>query len=119
MPVAALRIQIRSCEHETGQPEKIPPRPGLIIVSADGRIFGTTGQGGTDNNGTLFVIETNGTRRILYDFGQSSNDFKPTGPLVLASDGRLYGTTPLSRRNECRWLHVQAETHWALRIQNP
>jgi uncharacterized repeat protein (TIGR03803 family) len=82
------------------------PLAGLVQAS-DGNFYGTTYDGGTTYNGgtnsvctngcgTVFRISPSGVYTSLYSFGISTNDgTKPTAALVQASDGNLYGTTPL------------------------
>ena len=64
------------------------PEAGLVQGS-DGSLYGTTIYGGTNSNGTVFKISTNGTFTSLYSFLYES----PSGGLIQSSDGSLYGTT--------------------------
>ena len=75
---------------------------GGLVQGKDGNFYGTTSQGGPsygDQNsingqgyGTIFKITTNGELTTLYSF-QGTNGAYPYGPLMQATDGRLYGTT--------------------------
>ena len=70
------------------------PRGGLV-QAGDGKLYGTTSDAGTNFDGTVFRITTNGVFTTLYSFtGGHDGDF-PEGTLALASDGKLYGTTYL------------------------
>jgi len=70
------------------------PRAGLVI-GPGGALYGTTANGGNDNNGTIFKLSPNGSNYTqLYSFGSSPNDgAEPLAGLVIGSDGALYGTT--------------------------
>jgi uncharacterized repeat protein (TIGR03803 family) len=68
-----------------------------LIFGPDGSLYGTTGMGGSTNNnpnglGTVFRITTKGAFTPLTLF-QGTNGSNPSAPLVLGSDGNLYGTT--------------------------
>jgi len=69
------------------------PTAGLVQGS-DGYFYGTTWQGGTNNEGTVFKITTQGTLTTLYQFGSGPTDgVLPDAGLVEGSDGYFYGTT--------------------------
>ena len=67
---------------------------GSLIKANDGNFYGMAGVGGTNNLGVLFQYNsiTNAyTKKI--DFTGVTNGSRPTGSLVQASDGNLYGMT--------------------------
>ncbi|MGO8672106.1 MAG: choice-of-anchor tandem repeat GloVer-containing protein, partial [Capsulimonadaceae bacterium] len=67
-----------------------------LIQASDGNLYGTTAEGGADNDGTVFRITTAGVEAILHNFGDGTtpNDGAlPQAALLQASDGFLYGTT--------------------------
>jgi len=72
------------------------PATGLTL--SGNTLFGTTGAGGTNGNGTLFEINTNGSGYVeFHDFtadnpGTNADGADPRGALVL-SGGTFYGTT--------------------------
>jgi uncharacterized repeat protein (TIGR03803 family) len=69
------------------------PAAGLI-QGADGALYGTTTQGGTNYGGTVFKIATNGAAySVLYSFAGSPDGETPCGSLVQDRHGILYGTT--------------------------
>ena len=77
-------------------------RSGTVPVSelttgADGKLYGVTFRGGRQNEGTLYGINKDGTGyRAVHHFGGSDDGRHPSGALVLATDGGLYGTTASS-----------------------
>jgi uncharacterized repeat protein (TIGR03803 family) len=63
-----------------------------VVEAANGMLYGTTFQGGTDGDGTVFQITTKGKLTTLYSFkGLDGED--PYAGLILGSDGNFYGTT--------------------------
>ena len=68
------------------------PYSGLVQAS-DGNLYGTTEDGGTNGDGVVFRITTNGLPMPLYSFTGGHDGANPRGGLVQAGDGNLYGTT--------------------------
>jgi uncharacterized repeat protein (TIGR03803 family) len=79
---------------------------GSLIQGKDGKLYGTTFDGGSNNNniclgggcGTVFKISARGTLTTLYNFCAETNcadGANPAAPLVLGSDGNIYGITEL------------------------
>jgi uncharacterized repeat protein (TIGR03803 family) len=71
------------------------PQGGLVEVK--GKLYGTTILGGssgncTDNCGTVYSVTTAGVLTTLHSF-DGFDGYEPFGSLVLATNGRLYGTT--------------------------
>jgi len=64
----------------------VGPNDGLVKGS-DGSFYGTTGNGGSADNGTAFKMTQAGAVTILHSFSDVSNS------LVEGWDGNLYGTT--------------------------
>ncbi|HWX22841.1 MAG TPA: choice-of-anchor tandem repeat GloVer-containing protein [Candidatus Binatia bacterium] len=62
---------------------------------SDGKLYGTTTEGGTNDFGTVFSVDKDGTSlTILHTFAGAPNDGQsPRGGLVEGIDGALYGTT--------------------------
>jgi uncharacterized repeat protein (TIGR03803 family) len=75
----------------TGGHDGAEPRGGLVQAS-DGYLYGTTANGGTNDDGTVFRITTNGVLTPLYSFTGNHDGTFPEATLVQASDGYLYGT---------------------------
>jgi hypothetical protein len=63
------------------------------LVDVDGRLYGTTSDGG-DGGGTAFVVMP-GTWYLetIHIFNGSDGGSNPTATLIVGSDGYLYGTT--------------------------
>jgi uncharacterized repeat protein (TIGR03803 family) len=68
------------------------PYSGLTL-DTNGALYGTTCNGGTNNDGTVFRV-VGSTVTTLHNF-DGSHGACPQGDLVLASNGELYGTTTL------------------------
>jgi uncharacterized repeat protein (TIGR03803 family) len=67
---------------------------GALIERCNGDLYGTTEFGGTSGKGTVFKISRSGDETVLHSFGSTINDGTyPIAPLILGSDGRIYGTT--------------------------
>jgi uncharacterized repeat protein (TIGR03803 family) len=64
-----------------------------LIQASDGNFYGTTIDGGADNDGTVFRWAPGGALVTLAAF-DGYNGANPTTPLVQGTDGNLYGTTP-------------------------
>lgn len=85
------------CEPGAGEPG--------LVMDAQGNLFGTTYEGGTSNNGTVFELTMAGVEKVLYKFkGAKKGDGSlPYAGLVLdAITGNLYGTTELGGSGPCK-----------------
>ena len=67
----------------------IPYAP--LVQGKDGNFYGTTYDGGSTEDGTVFRIKTNGVFTNLYSF--PNNNGHPYAALVQGADGDFYGTT--------------------------
>ena len=73
-------------------PDGAQPQSGLTD-GGDGLLYGTTTVGGANGLGVLYSISPEGMiRTTLHDFATEGGSL-PIGNLLLASDGKLYGTT--------------------------
>jgi uncharacterized repeat protein (TIGR03803 family) len=71
------------------------PYAGLIVDKIDA-LYGTTRQGGSTDNGTVYKLTPSGsgyTESVLYSFLGGSNGADLLGGLVFDENGALYGTT--------------------------
>jgi uncharacterized repeat protein (TIGR03803 family) len=68
--------------------------PYASLLQVGPMLYGTTSQGGTNGDGTIFAYNTQtGIESLLYSFGANANDgTDPRGSLILVGD-TLYGTT--------------------------
>jgi uncharacterized repeat protein (TIGR03803 family) len=96
-----------------GEPmDGVNPEAGLVQGS-DGNFYGTTYGGGTNDWGTVFQINTQGTLISLYSFTGGNDGAEPEAGLMLGSDGNLYGTTYGGGTNDDGTV-FQISTHGAL-----
>ena len=69
------------------------PRAG-VIRDTKGNLYGTTSNGGTYNNGTVFQLTPSGSEKILHSFNPSTQDGTiPFAGVIRDAKGNLYGTT--------------------------
>jgi uncharacterized repeat protein (TIGR03803 family) len=68
------------------------PASGLVW-GGGGNFYGTTSQGGANNQGTVFKITSNGVLTSLYSFTGDKDGANPYAGLAQGSDGSFYGTT--------------------------
>jgi uncharacterized repeat protein (TIGR03803 family) len=70
---------------------------GGLVQGSDGYFYGTTDNGGTNNEGTVFKISTNGALTTLYSFTGGNDGANPQAGLVQGTDGSFYGSTSVGR----------------------
>ena len=68
-----------------------------LIFDQKGNLYGTTGHGGTGDNGTAFTLTPNAdgswTESVLYRFLGGKDGALPGASLIMDPAGNLYGTT--------------------------
>jgi uncharacterized repeat protein (TIGR03803 family) len=69
-----------------------------LVRDAAGNLYGTTSQGGTSNQGTVFRLDKTGHETVLHSFGFCStlnctDGLEPVAGLIMDAVGTLYGTT--------------------------
>jgi uncharacterized repeat protein (TIGR03803 family) len=62
-----------------------------LVLASDGNYYGTTTYGGTNNQGTIFRLQTNGTLKIIHSFVGGAEGCNPTGGLSVNLAGALIG----------------------------
>ena len=73
-----------------------------FIEDTNGVLYSTTFSGGTSNLGTVFKVNRDGSGyAVLHNFIRGGGDGRnPQSGLTRASDGMLYGTTPVGGTND-------------------
>jgi uncharacterized repeat protein (TIGR03803 family) len=66
-----------------------------VVMTDDETIFFTTAEMGRHDGGVISTVDTSGTPTTLYQFGFSTNGFRPSAGLIKASNGKLYGTAAI------------------------
>lgn len=96
LPLGAIpcaQAQTFSVIHNfTGGSDGGNPLAGLTIDSA-GNLYGTTNIGGASNAGTVFKVNVDGEKTVLYSFDGKPDGANPESSLIMDSAGNLYGTT--------------------------
>ena len=66
-----------------------------VIEGKDGRLYGTTLNGGPEDGGLVFALNKDGSGyTVLHNFGHgATNGLSPWGTVIQGSDDRLYGAT--------------------------
>jgi len=79
--------------HTFGQGTAEGKTPNGSLIQVGDSLYGATQGGGEFGDGTVFRIGLDGTFTILHSFSEAVDGKWPQGPLLLASDGKLYGET--------------------------
>ena len=83
-----------------GGNDGIGPAAG-VIQAADGNFYGTTSQGGQDDEfGTVFQFTPQGMSTTLHNF-QITDGANPVAALIQGTDGNFYGTTSQGGKGDC------------------
>lgn len=98
------------------------------ILLKDGKLYGTTRNGGDFRDdqhqggfGTVYQVDPkSGQATILHSFNiQNANGIHPNGPLLLGSDGLLYGTTSEGGTNGGTLFKIDTAGNFSLVAQLP
>ncbi len=81
-----------------GTPDDGGQPSSTLVAGAGGFLYGTTSGGGQFGVGTVYRTNAKGVVTVLHSFdsadrSDTAEGSAPVGRLLLASDGRLYGTT--------------------------
>jgi uncharacterized repeat protein (TIGR03803 family) len=89
--VLAELSRIKSFTNSSDGQKPSPP----LIEGRDGILYGVSGLGGPDDQGTLFKLAKDGNQfEVVHAFSVSPTDGRqPGGVLLEGADGALYGTT--------------------------
>ena len=92
----ALPAQTFTTLHNFDGTDGKVPEAGLIQAT-NGTLYGTTGSGGANGDGTIFKIGPSGTLTTIYSFcpppNRCTDGAYPFAGLIQATDGSFYGTT--------------------------
>jgi uncharacterized repeat protein (TIGR03803 family) len=78
----------------SGYPDDGAAPAAALVMDAARNLYGTTIQGGPSNLGTVFKLDSVGNETVLHSFTGGADGSSPGyGPLLLDSQGNLYGTT--------------------------
>jgi len=83
------------CNVDGSCPNGRNPTAALIFDSA-GNLYSTTQAGGANNFGTVFELSPSGggwNETVIYSFGQLPDGENPSAPVIMDTQGNLYGTT--------------------------
>jgi uncharacterized repeat protein (TIGR03803 family) len=89
-PKGVLTTLYRFCSQTACPDGKLPW--GGLVQATNGKIYGTTAEGGANGVGTVFKITSGGTLTTLHSFDNTDGG-GPTAAMIQATDGNLYGTT--------------------------
>lgn len=74
---------------------------GGLAIDSDGTLYGSTGNGGTSNAGTVFKLTPGGTLTTLYNFTGGTDGASPEGDMLLAGKN-LYSTANAGGDPSCQ-----------------
>ena len=77
----------------TGKPDGLGPEFGSLVRDAAGNLYGTTIEGGANNEGCVFAISPAGREKVIYSFTGDPDGKFPHEGVILDGAGSLYGAT--------------------------
>jgi uncharacterized repeat protein (TIGR03803 family) len=90
--------EFSTLHHFAGGTGGARPLAGLI-EDQSGNLYGTTGQGGQKNRGTIYRLSATGEVKVLHAFSDEEGA-EPASHLLASADGYLYGTTRQGGRGD-------------------
>lgn len=91
-------VLVKKCDFSTNIQGHYPS--GTLVQAANGMLYGLTSQGGEQSVGVLFQYNpTTSVYQKKVDLNSGANGLTPTGSLVQANDGMLYGMTSQGGQN--------------------
>jgi uncharacterized repeat protein (TIGR03803 family) len=66
---------------------------GGMALGAKGYLYGTTAQGGTFNEGTVFRVSLTGVHTVFWNFTGGADGSEPNGNVIFDKHGHICGTT--------------------------
>jgi len=100
IPGLAQITVLTSFDKSNGRDPGYPAAP--FVQGTNGKLYGTTAAGGTNDEGTVFEMTTAGSLNTLYSFcsqaGCSDGAVGNAG-LIQGTDGNFYGTTDAGGNN--------------------
>jgi len=89
--VCGLHATVGQAQHHTLFSFRAPEgaRPSALVRASDGRLYGTTREGGAYGKGTVFVLSPAGRPQVLYSFTGQADGAGPSS--LVASGDQLYG----------------------------
>ena len=92
-PAAHADVAETILHNFTGQPYD-GAEPSEVVAGPDGTLYGTTFQGGVNNEGIIYKFSPAGQETIIHSFaGGSTDGSQPYQGVTLGPDGTIYGTT--------------------------
>jgi uncharacterized repeat protein (TIGR03803 family) len=72
---------------------------GELVQDLAGNLYGTTNLGGSNDAGTIFMLDPSGVVTILHSFTDGDDGGHPQAGLIMDSAGNLYGTATTGGTN--------------------
>jgi uncharacterized repeat protein (TIGR03803 family) len=81
-----------------------------LLAASDGNLYGTTNTGGSNNDGTLYMISRTGTFKVLRSFTCGTDGCNNWVPLAQRTDGTIYGVSMGGGTNNAGTIYKIAST---------